>query len=35
MLGGDDRYKIDTSGVAEKSGCVAEMVNIALIINTL
>ena len=35
LRGSVHRYKIDYSGVAVKSRCVAEMVNIACIINTL
>jgi hypothetical protein len=35
MLGGGHRYKIDYSGVAVKSRCVAQIVNIACIINTI
>jgi hypothetical protein len=34
LLGGADRYKID-SGVEEKCRCVAEIVNIVCIINSL
>jgi hypothetical protein len=35
FLESGDRYKIDYSGVAVKSRCVAEIVNIACNINTL
>jgi hypothetical protein len=35
LLGGADRYKIDYSGVEEKCRCVAEIVNIVCIINSL
>ncbi len=35
LLGGDDRYKIVYIGVAIKSRCVAEIVNIHLYINNL
>jgi len=35
FLGGGDSYKIDYSGVAAKSRCVAGIVNITCIINRL